>query len=662
VAYLVKSSLLDTGGHLHVFDLDPSTFIMTERPGHYTTLSTAWVRGSRNPVDLISKWMLVLETTTSNPASFLPVFVSEKNVAPNGMIVPSPATMQRGDHSLMFDASGSFDQDYDTLGFSWSITSVTPSSTGHISLSSPTNSSIARVTVDKAIGPLAYTFHVQVSVQDLSTTSSPINPPSVVYSLVTVPAKAAPVIAWSSDVVTGVRNSNITLTPIITDEIGELTYFWQQVRGTTMGIVGISTNPTLEVRLFGARVLGETLQFRLIVSDGVNSPVSSDVFVVVPSVVTAALDINRLSRVYWTDNAGANVGIASRNTPEVWTQSYPSYSSDFYRMRTALTSTGKDRKVAISATSVLITGEKETFYRKRLLPNALPAIIDAWHTENDFTLVLDSTGNLSRYEIAGPDNCSDYPQRVINAGSFVGPENLIKMTVNGLFNSKRVIAIHSAIGLMIFQVREDSFQVEDTLLLSLADFSIYGADEVIFVRFDGVENLHRGKILVGTTNGVDTYETLFDLSLESATGAWDRTNRINTNVGTGEILTNVALDYSGLPTPPVATGVWEYGNTFLVSWTQVRPDLISSYEIIGKFATDPTYLLIKRINSGSIQSSYITPSSANLYQVQVRALNPDGASPYSNVVGLLHTGATGSTGSTGSTGGAGLSAIYIPVV
>ena len=635
VAYIEKQHILDVSGSLHVFDLDPVTFILTERPGHFSVLPAVWVRGTRYPVDLDSVWMLMVETATSDPNAYAPYFVSEKNVAPNGVIAPSTATIQRGtDHALVFDASGSFDQDYDSLAFSWNITNIVPSTSGHITVTS-NNNSLALVTVNKNIGPLARTFHVQVSVQDLSTASSPINPPSVVYALVTLPAKAAPEIVWAEEPTTGVRNTNIILAPTINDEVGELTYLWTQVRGTTVEIVGESNKPTLEVRLFGTRVLGETLQFRLVVNDGVNTHVTSDVHVIVPSVVTATLDINRESRVFWTNNAGTKMGISSRNTSEVWSQSYPTYSSDFFRMRTAITSSGKDRKVAISNASVLITGEAETFYRKRLLPNALPAIIDGWQTENDYTLVLDSTGMLGRYEIPGPDNCSDYPQHTINVGSFIGPSNLIRMTVNGLFNNKRVIAIHTSLGLMLFQVKEDTFLVEDTLLLSLADFSMYGADEVQFVRFDGVENLHRGKILIGTTNGVDTYETLFDLSLDSATGAWDRTNRINTGVYTGEILLGRSLDYSGVPPTPITSAATPTGNDYPVSWSQIRPDLISSYEVVGRSFSDSVFSLVQKINSGSIQTTLVSPTSlTEPYLVKVRSLNPDGASDYSNIVYL----------------------------
>jgi hypothetical protein len=207
------------------------------------------------------------------------------------------------------------------------------------------------------------------------------------------------------------------------------------------------------------------------------------------------------------------------------------------------------------------------------------------------------------------------------------------MTANGLYNNRRVIAIHTSLGLMLFQVREDSFLVESTLLLSIADFSVYGADEVQFVRFDGVENLHRGKILVGTTNGVDTYETLFDLSLDAATGVWDRTNRINTGVYTGEILLGKSLDYGGLPPTPVAHAAPPISGAYPVSWTQIRPDLISSYEVVGKSLSDTKFNLIQKINSGAILTTLVTPTSLlEPYEVRVRSLNPDGASDYSNTV------------------------------
>ena len=641
LAYIRKINVTDSYGSMHVFDLNPATFILTDRPGHFNLLSVTWIRGTKYQVGTDSKWMVIVEDWTSTPGSFNPYFVSEKNVPPNGAIAPVTATIQRNTPTI-FDASGSFDQDYDTLAFSWNITNLNPSiSPNHITiLSTGSASPIALVTVDKAIGPLARTFQVQVSVQDLNTFSSPINPPSVVSALVSLPFKAAPVVTWPSDLsgnplpVPGTRNETLLLIPTIIDSIGDLTYSWTQIKGTPVEVIGYSNGPILEVGLFGTKVLGETLEFQLIVNDGVNSPVVSVISVTVPSVVLTYLDVNRTSRMFWVNNSGAKMTIANRNSSEVWTSSYPSYSSDFFRLRTSLTSSGSDRQTAISTSSVLVTGQNEMYYRKRLLPNASPNILDGWQTENDYTLVLDNTGLLSRYEQAGPDNCSDYPQHTINVGAYLGPNNITKMTVNGLFNNKRVIAIHSTVGLLLIQINETTFEIEEDLMLSLASFSMYGANNVQFVKFSGVESLHLGKLLVGTTNGTDTFETLFDLPVDTATGALDRTNRINTNVHTGEILTGNTINYSGLPPTPVASVSAPTVNTYPVSWTELRPDLISSYEMVGETYGDPAFVLIQKINSGAIQTAYITPPTTEAYLIKIRALNPDGASPYSNVVYL----------------------------
>jgi hypothetical protein len=635
LAYLDKDLVSDATGKLRVFQIDKSNLNLTERPGHYNTLSFQWLRGTKNVVDDDTEWGVVGSVPTAISGQFTPLYISELNTAPIAKLTPQAPVIQRG-VPFIFDASASSDPDLDDMTYNWSVTISPPffGPTPYTITPLGTERKTAELVVSKSIGPLPRTITVQVSVQDLSTTSAPLNPPSVVTSVATLPSNAAPVVTWPIPLIVGTRNSSVVIAPVITDiENNELTYSWRQTSGTDMPVIGGTESATLEVNLVGAKVLGEVLTFELTVSDSINVPTVASINVSVPSVQQEFLDVNRLSRVFWTSDPQAvstPKTLVFRNQPNAWTDPHRSLSSDFFRMRTSTSSLGGDRQTMISSSSVLVTGENSTFYRKRLLPNATPGIVDAWHTDNDFTVVLTNTGMLYRYEIPGPDNCSDAPQRSINLHNYVSGDSIKRITVNGVVKDRRVIGIHTTEGLLLLQFKESAFQVESTIKLSVEDFTMYGANDVQFVRFVGVESLHKGEVLVGTLQGDEYYETLFDLSVRSVTGVWDKTVRINTVVSTGEILTAKPVGYTGLPSTPVVT-VTEVDGVYIMSWSVTRPDLISSYDIEAKPNGATDWTVIQRINSGVILStelSQISPSSKP-YGLRMRSLNPDGYSPYS---------------------------------
>jgi len=330
--------------------------------------------------------------------------------------------------------------------------------------------------------------------------------------------------------------------------------------------------------------------------------------------------------------------ISERNTNGYWGPLNWSYSTDFFRTRSSISSEGKTRQTMISPYSVLVTGEDGPFYRKRLLPNGMGGIVDGWHTANDYTIVLTYNGFLFRYDSIRPDNCSDYPDHIINLGdSYLAPSSCIKLSVNGLYNNKRVIAVHSTTGLLLLQVAEDTFTVEATLHLSLADYSLFGADSIQYVRFNGVEDLKSGEVLVGsvdiTNTEIGTFETLVDLASRWTTETWDQTTRINPKTNTGEILRTTLSDYTGFPaTPSLHASLIENG-TFKLIWEQERPDLIAYYSLEGRTHAESTFHQIKVVNSGSVFTTDLTPDSAP-YFVRMQAGNPDGVSGYSNTVYL----------------------------
>jgi hypothetical protein len=140
--------------------------------------------------------------------------------------------------------------------------------------------------------------------------------------------------------------------------------------------------------------------------------------------------------------------------------------------------------------------------------------------------------------------------------------------------------------------------------------------------------------LTGTasaTNAGNTYETLVDLSKGQIIGTWDKSNLKNQFVNTGEFLFTANEQYSGLPSAPtlnipVVTGA----SSVLLSWSQIRPDLIASYTIL--ISNDGVnYINFMTIGSGYVEEAQLTLTTGGPYYFIVQATNLDGVSPDSNV-------------------------------
>lgn len=643
LSYLSKVNTSDLLGKLRTFKLNLTNLGLTEMYGYYNSLDFEWLRGSKTPMDSLSKWAVVGSTPTNSPNAFTPLFISYLNKPPIVAVTPLTPILHRG-VATIFDASTTTDPDFDPMQFNWSITLTPPfvGPTPYTMVPSADGKTLT-LTMLRSVGPAARIVSVAVSVQDLSAESIPINPPTIVTTDAVLPFNIAPQISWPIPVITGVRNANLVITPTIVDaENDTMIHSWSQTEGTPVEIIDGIFASTLQVKLVGTRVLGETLTFSLTVSDLINDPVTSTVKVNVPGVLGDNLDINRFSRVFWTNDSDIVTSykpISLRNQAFSWTEPPSrSLSSDFFKMRCSTSSLGKDRQIMMSQTSVLVTGEDSAFYRKRFLPNAESGVVDAWHTDNDYTVILTIDAKMHRYENAGPDNTSDNPQNTINLHDYIDGSTIKRLSVNGVIRGRRVIGIHTTVGLLLMQLKEDTFTVESVMKLSVADFTMYGADDVQFVRFVGVESLRKGEILIGTKQGLDYYETLFDLGVRAVTGVWDKTVRINSTVSTGEILKAKPVGYTGLPSTPVLTYTYSAEtDIYALSWTVVRPDLISSYDIEAMSATQTEFIVIQRINTGVVQNielQSIAPISKP-YTVRMRALNPDGYSLYSNEIVLV---------------------------
>jgi hypothetical protein len=159
---------------------------------------------------------------------------------------------------------------------------------------------------------------------------------------------------------------------------------------------------------------------------------------------------------------------------------------------------GTDRYIVISPASVLVYGgfSLSSAPLRRILTPGRTAIVDAVHTEGDATLVIDASGQLFRYPSA-PLVTTDNPDITINLG-LLSAMAFNKIVTTYSFANTRVIALSGPDGCMLLQVKNDTLEVQGTLLIDVASNLLLGADNVQFVRTAGLENLRTGKVFIGT--------------------------------------------------------------------------------------------------------------------------------------------------------------------
>ena len=382
---------------------------------------------------------------------------------------------------------------------------------------------------------------------------------------------------------------------ITTGNYYPLTYAWTQVSGTQVPIL-INTNISyLWILLSGTYVLGSTITFQVTVSDGINTPVASTVAIAISSINTTTLDTNYISRAVFSTPALSS--IQTRNNPtdqSGWgTMEVGIVTSDFIQMKVSRNSaTGSRRQTYISEYSVAIIGEEgggDYYYRKVfLLGNDRGKIVDALLLENDDLLVLTDGNQLLRYSYFGLYNTSDFYQDSIDLSSYFTNTTTVQWFIaTPAFGGSRVAAFATSDGALLIQIAEETFALGDVLLLSTSSFNLYGGNDVVFIRFQQVESLRQGTVLVGslspktTTSALEYFETVFDLSLRSIVNVWDRTSRINQNVITGEFLSNFESNYTGVLQAPMLTLTQGTDTSITLSWTQVRPDLVETYQIFS---------------------------------------------------------------------------------
>lgn len=304
------------------------------------------------------------------------------------------------------------------------------------------------------------------------------------------------------------RNTQIEITPnTITDPATQLpvvytgvadvddvvTYTWSQVSGTPVTIVQGLNNPTLTFSTNGVNTLGEDLIFQLVLSDGVNPSAIAQCTIPVLAYIPTAPDTHAISRSIFSGN------ISERNTAGTWGPLDISILfSDLTSTKRNSVNDGTDRYLVISPASVTLLGGISPvllLLRKLFTPNGT-MIVDAVHTEDDYTLVLDDDSNLYRYSTAPLIN-TDNPDTVISLDA------VSSFTFNSIFTTfsfaqRRTILLGGPDGLLLLQVDNSTLAVQGFFQISVASNLLYGADNVQFFRTANVENLRSGQVLIGT--------------------------------------------------------------------------------------------------------------------------------------------------------------------
>ena len=242
-------------------------------------------------------------------------------------------------------------------------------------------------------------------------------------ALITVPMNVAPTITfpfipWGAPPsITVDRNTEIMITngtitdpttqfPIVITGVDQPDdspfYQWQQLSGTP--VTFSFTGPVLTLHTNGVSVFGEALVFQFTLGDGVSPTVSATCTINVVPYSFTELDTMVISRSVWSGN------ISQRNTPRAWGQlDVSAFYSNFKTVKRTSVTDGSDRYLVISPDSVLVYGgvTPDIALLRRLFTPEGTHIVDAVHTEDDYTLVIDDSNNLFRYSTAPLINTDD---------------------------------------------------------------------------------------------------------------------------------------------------------------------------------------------------------------------------------------------------------------
>ena len=529
VAYLIKPNGLF---QIAFINKDSSSLITTLIPSDWTRnidLYYSSLRGSKNPISSDnSDWFLV----ASQQDGLIPLYQSGLHPAPIAGIFPSSVTSLVRGEAVTF-LSTSYSSDGLPLTTTWNLshnpTIPYPSPLPSDAVIFTHTDTTATLLVNKNYGPTAQDFIISLSITDSLLSNS-------TTATATLPRNYPAFVTWEQNPILTIRGETYIVTPIIYNYNGNaLTYTYTQLVSIDGSEVDWSNEEeVVTIPIIGTNVFGETLIFRLTITDGINPPVSTgninhpDLALTVPARLGTQVEEDNLTRSVW----GGVLG--NRNNPSSWSPlSISAISSNFNKCRMCQTSTGNNRQVLVSPSSVAILGDGENFqpysvyYRKRFLTDSSKSIIDAWQTETDSTLVLSLDGLIFRYDQAGTFNCSDSPFpafiNLTTAMNSTSIASILDILVSPAVDDTRMMAISTNYGLFLAEIKDNAteFLLNHFLILTVENHLLLGGNRVTFVRFDGVENMHVGNLLVGTTDGSQFYETLIDLTSRHIIKAWD---------------------------------------------------------------------------------------------------------------------------------------------
>jgi hypothetical protein len=675
VAYLIEDLLTgQVGGPTYPMQLasvNLANLAVTNLPGWYNNHNFTWLRGTKSIVDDLSMWAVVAEEQVGgSPTIDTPSYLSGIHTPPVAVLSPASVVVERGTPQF-FDASASYDTTEDPITYNWSETSP-----DLVDVTLAPNGDTAILNVARAIGGGQRIFDVTVeettsyypTPENGSIASSlvtvPFDPPSYVEFLGLAFLGSPPI-----PTIYAARNTSVTITPTYFPEPPNadalMSYTWTQTMGDMVEPLSFST-PTFTFPTNGLSVNGETLMFTVQVNDGVTTTWSSatnysigdsaiynnavytaqeantnvlppnsptvwsfigfnlaTVQVIVasyeeqnPSYIPNTL---RLARAIWQTGGSppSNATISQRNSlvPSYSSLSVSGVWSNLQNIKRISVISGQNRELIISPASALVYGgvaPNVVLLTRCLTPLGTP-ILDAFHTEQDYTLVLTLDGNPATYKIYRYMTAyhvdTDNPDAFIDLSTIVPEMAFNTITATIVYNNVRVIALSGLNGCLLLQVNSQTLTPEGFTVFSVESKRLYGADNVQWVRMANVESVNSGLILIGSIQIVgnppvsSTYETFYDLPSGTILGVWDKTKLVNQIVNTGEILFEAISTYGGFPATPTMGVPTLIDGVVTLSWSEVNPSSIDGYEIF--YSSDGVSYSSFQVGSGAIQSIQI---------------------------------------------------------
>jgi len=322
--------------------------------------------------------------------------------------------------------------------------------------------------------------------------------------------------------------------------------------------------------------------------------------------------------------AYSSQSISKRNTAQTW--SPLDISIIFSNLRSVKRTSvldGSDRYIVISRYSVLVYGvfpdesPEAVLMQKIFLPNGAQ-ILDAVHTEQDYTLVLDTVGNIWQYTQAPFINTDNPSNQIVIADftslSFADTDlaNDVGIFTTVSFAGQRVIVLSGEQGAVLLQVNTTTLVVTGVMTLDVASNFVYGANKVQFVRWVNMDNLSSGDILLGTIINQSAPVTNVAISAGTYNGAVVTTNNTLVITAANTFSAGDVIIFSGMTNAAFLNGA--VVTVLAATLTQ----FIASYEVPTPTWSDTTtYVQGQVVGSGNpITAQYIALAnvSPNLNQ------------------------------------------------